>query len=264
MSYTAGMGSQGFHYLCGTMVIAGWSRQVCRTMGIAIAMLAMVLGGSLSLSAQREQVRRMPYADLKRYYLGFSVGGHVQDLRISNAGYILPSGVPMYAEVAEWNPGFSVGVLGGMVLKPGVELRISPNLQFGEKPVAFSNGTEETERVQVRSTFLSVPVQIKWAAERLNNVRPYVAGGVYGAFTLGARRDDLIRYRNLDLGLILSAGVDLYMGWFKLSPELSLSYGLTNIIQTNRPEFADDYRLHYTNAISSGRTRMISFSLHFQ
>lgn len=230
----------------------------------SVALLYLAGVSWATLSAQSEQVRRMPYADLKRFYLGFSVGGHVQDLSLSNTGYTWPSGETRYAEVAGLAPGLNVGVFGGVVLMPGLELRLSPTLQFGEKALALSNGHTEVERVHVRSTFLSFPLQLKWAAQRLNNIRPYVTGGLYGALTLGAGRDDLIRFRSGDYGLILSMGCDLYMGWFKLSPELSFSYGLTNVIQTDRPEFADDPRLHYTRTIGSGRTRMICLSLNFQ
>lgn len=227
--------------------------------------IILVLTSSSGLMAQRERVKLRPYADLKRYYLGFSLGAHTQDLRISNAGFIRPDGIPWYAEVTSWQPGFSVGVLGGMVIRPGWEVRLSPTLQFGDKIIEFGDGVGgHHERINHRATFLSVPIQLKYASKRLNNIRPYVAGGLYGALSMGAKREDLIRYRNLDFGFVLSVGVDLYMGFFKLSPELSFSQGLTNIVQTSRPEFDGDNRLYYTQAIRQGRTRMISLSLNFQ
>lgn len=222
-------------------------------------------GASVAVAfAQREVVRHRPYADLQRYYLGFHLGMHTQDLRISNTGTSLPDGRVLYAEVPEWRPGFTVGVDAGVVLWPGLELRLSPSLQFGDKPVAYGYGQGTVETISVRSSFLSLPLQLKYASERLNNIRPYVAAGGYGAFGLGAKREDLLRYRPIDAGIVLSAGCDVYLSFVKISPELTFSYGLVDIIEHSRPELAGDDRLRYTNAIGSGRTRMIALVLRFQ
>lgn len=216
------------------------------------------------LEAQRERIKLQPYADLKPYYLGFNVGVHTQDLRIHNSSFVTPEGQALFADVPAYRPGFTVGVVGGKVLVPGVELRINPSLHFGDKPIAYSDGRELVEEFNLRSTYLSIPVQLKYCAQRLNNVRPYVGVGMYTALSLGERKEALVRFRALDYGLVASVGCDIYMRYFKLSPELSFSYGLMNAVQTNRPEFAEDKRRYYTDAIRSGHNRMIALTFYFQ
>ncbi len=46
---------------------------------IALLCLICALAGR-TLSAQTEKVQNRPYADYKRYHLGFHVGMHAQDL----------------------------------------------------------------------------------------------------------------------------------------------------------------------------------------
>lgn len=215
-------------------------------------------------TAQRERVKHQPYSDLKTYYLGFNVGLHTQDLRISNSGFVTPEGQALFADVPHYRPGFSVGVMAGRVLIPGLELRLNPSLHFGDKPIAYSDGVKKVAEFGQRATYISLPLMLKYAALRLNNVRPYVGAGVYTALSLGGKREDVVRLRALDYGLSLSLGCDYYLRYFKLSPELSFSYGLTNVIQTNRPELAEDKRLYYTQAIRSGQNRMIALTFYFQ
>lgn len=229
-----------------------------------LTILCLWLASANPASAQRERVKRLPYADLKPYYLGFQVGVHAQDLRLSNSGFVTPEGTPLYAEIPEYRTGLSVGVMGGKVIIPGLELRLTPTLHFGEKPIAYSDGERKLTTINQRATYLSLPMMMKCCAMRLNNLRPYVGVGAYAAFGLGGRKEDVVRLRSLDYGLTVSIGCDLYLPYFKLSPELSFSQGFAEAIQSNRPELAEDKRLYYTQAIRSGRTRMIALTLHFQ
>lgn len=234
-----------------------------RWLGLVFVALS-ALASVHRLEAQKERIKLQPYADLKPYYLGFNVGIHTQDLRIHNSGFVTPDGQALFADVPAYRPGFTVGVIGGKVFAPGIELRINPSLHFGEKPIAYGDGRELLQEFNLRSTYLSIPLQLKYCAYRLNNVRPYVGVGLYTAFSLGERKEALVRFRTLDYGVVASVGCDIYMRYFKLSPELSFSYGLVNAVQTDRPEFAEDKRRYYTEAMISGHNRMIALTFYFQ
>lgn len=212
---------------------------------------------------QKERIKNRPYADLKPYYLGFGVGLHTQDLRLSNNGIVLSGGETLFAEVPEWRPGFQVGVHLGRVFRPGLELRLMPTLYFGDKRVAYSDGQAEQASFLLRSTYISVPLQLKYAALRLNNLRPYIGAGGYAALSLGGRRGEELRERALDYGILLSVGCDFYLRYFTLSPELTFSYGLPNVIDLERKDLEDDKRMRYTQALSGGRTKMIALIFNF-
>lgn len=234
-------------------------KMFARFVGI-IALLSLLSG---RLVGQTERVKNRPYADLKPYYLGFGIGLHTQDLRLSNSGETLPSGETLFAEVPEYRPGFNVGVMLGRVLRPGLELRLMPTLYFGDKLVAYSDGLAEQAAFVMRTTYISVPLQLKYAALRLNNLRPYVTAGGYTAVSLGNKRGEVLRERRLDYGLLLSVGCDLYLKYFTLSPELTFGYGLPNVIDLERKDLEDDQRRRYTQALTGGRSRLIALTLNF-
>ena len=86
--------------------------------------------------AQKEKVKNQPYADLKWFHLGFHVGLHAQDLILTNSG-VATNGETWYAEIPNYSPGFSVGVIGDMYLNPYFNLRFTPTIHFGDKKIVF-------------------------------------------------------------------------------------------------------------------------------
>ncbi len=218
----------------------------------------------LELKAQQEQVKNQPYADLRPFYWGFNLGLNTQDLQIKNAGFISPKGVHYFADVPSYRPGFAVGVFAGTVFYPGYELKCGLNLAFADMPIAYSNGFKTMKTLTYRHSFLNLPLEFKYCASRLNNFRPYISGGPFVNYHIGGKQIDLILYKKLDYGVKLSVGFDFYFSFFKLSPELSFSYGFNDLIQHDRPSLADDPRIYYTKTINRGRSRMIALTLNFQ
>lgn len=76
---------------------------------ITLAAIGMMCGAGASAKPGDKLLNR-PYADLKRWHLGFSVGAHVQDLSFTHNGYVSPDGQKWVAEVPDFSPGFCVNV----------------------------------------------------------------------------------------------------------------------------------------------------------
>ncbi len=229
-----------------------------------LLLTVLFCGISLSLFGQKEKVRRQPYMDLKPYYWGYKLGINTQDLQIENSGFIDPQGLPYFADVSSYKLGFTVGVFAAKVFYPGYELKLGLDLSFGDKTIAYTDGHKTIQNVTHRLSQLTLPLQFKYCAIRLNNIRPYIAFGPYLSYHIGSKKTDIVRYKALDYGLSCSVGCDFYFSFFKLSPELSFSYGLTDVIRHNRPALADDRRIYFTNAIAGGQSRMIMLSFNFQ
>ena len=163
-----------------------------------------------------------------------------------------------------WHPGFSIGVIGGVTLVPQLELRLLPTLHLGDVPVAYTDGSQEVERLSLRTSSLQLPLELKWAAVRWGNYRPFVAAGGYAALQLGTRSSELLHLRPIDYGLSIGAGCDLYFSFFKLSPQLTFHYGLANLHQTHRPDLQGDPRIRFTEAVRGMATRALLFTLSFE
>lgn len=213
---------------------------------------------------QKERPKNQPYADFKMFHLGFHVGIHAQDLILTNSGYS-ENGEIYFAEIPSYSPGFSVGVIGDMFLNPYMNLRFTPTLHFGDKKFIFiEQNTQETFPTVVRSSYLSFPLSLKYTALRLNNYRPYLLGGVYGAFDMGRKKGNPILLKGMDFGIEFGFGCDIYLPYFKLCPELRFSFGLVDLLEKKRDDLNDTELIKYTNALSKATSRMITLTFNFE
>lgn len=227
--------------------------------------LLFLLFLSSGLYSQVRKAANLPFADQKLYHLGFMVGFQTQDMIISHSGNTGPNGEVWFTEIPSYSVGFSVGIIGDRYLNEYMNLRLSPSLHFGERRFIFKEQTsaEEVES-SLRSNYLTVPIHLKFSAPRMKNTRPYLLAGGYAAFNIGQKKDDILRFKAMDYGLEFGVGCNIYLPLFKLCPELKFSFGLVDVVNKNRSDLTDKDMLKYTEAISSGKTRMISLVFNFE
>lgn len=89
--------------------------------------------------AQTRKVMNRPYIDQRKFHYGFLAGMHLQDIELVQNGYKDASGNEWYAETPNYEPGFSVGILGEFYLTKNLALRIIPSMHFGTKNLTFRN-----------------------------------------------------------------------------------------------------------------------------
>ena len=81
-----------------------------------ICLIILTLLLAFGASAQKRKVQNRPYIDQRRWHYGFLAGIHVQDYKLVNTGYVTEDGQSWFADVPEYSPGFTVGVLGELYL----------------------------------------------------------------------------------------------------------------------------------------------------
>ena len=198
------------------------------------------------------------------------VSGIVAFLLSSDSRWI--AGQTIVCDDDKWNAGFSVGVLADLRLSQHLNLRFTPTMHFGAKHLTFFNMTELTEEGRLmeqtqdmKSTYISFPVGLKFSAERWNNYRPYVIAGANQLINLTSKSQEIIQLKRTDLMLEVGLGCDLYLPFFKLIPELKFCYGLSDKIDKSHvADIKDDYKKMYANSIKSGHTKMIVLTLYFE
>jgi len=219
----------------------------------------------IGANAQMKKLQNRPYIDQRRLHYGFLIGLHTQDLNIINNGFITENGESWFADVATYSPGFSVGVLGELYLNKYLALRAIPTLDFGDKTVVFKEQTSgKEERQQIKSTYFSIPLDLKYSAERFNNYRPYIMTGISPTIDLSVRKNMPLLVKSADCYLEAGFGCDFYLPYFKLIPELKFCFGLSNLLQSTRTDLNDKSLLKYTQSIDQISSRMIVFSLYFE
>ena len=238
----------------------------------AIVLLLPAMAGWHTASAKPgDKILNRPYADLKRVHFGFSVGMHFQDLKFTHNGLVTPVGQQWVAEVPGYDPGFCVNVLADLRLHKYLNLRISPGMYFGSKSVRMIDfnhtpGAVATEAVQdVKSAYVTVPVDLKISGDRLHNARPYVTGGVMATFDVSKKRSDYLMFNTADVYLTCGIGCDFYLPFFKLNPEVKFCFGLTDILRHTRPDLDDNPEMmKITESLQKVKSNMIIFTFYFE
>ena len=225
----------------------------------------------VGLVAQVQRPKNQPFADYRLYHLGFHIGLHTQDMILTNTGVVTPDGEVWFAEIPSYSPGFSVGVIGDLFLNPYMNLRFTPTVHFGDKAVVAvtqdyneDNVSDNRLEVNVRSNYLMLPLDVKFSAMRLNNYRPYVLTGVFAAFDMGRKKGEPLLLKGFDYGVEFGFGCDIYLPFFKLSPEIKFCFGLANVLEKKRPDLLLESDMIVNNALSKATSRMIVFTFNFE
>lgn len=245
-----------------------------------------MLGLCVTANAQYRMNR--PYVDDKLIHFGFSIGLGLPTFSITPVDDLL-SGTPDVGEpfenkqlyVRSNTPGvaFSVGLITDLRLSRHLNLRFTPDIQFGWRHLTYkyykdgdpNNDTPDnigqfnyaSKRIKgVPSIPLSFPLSLKWSAEREGNYRPYVivGGGISHDFS-----PSMLKMKDIDCFLHIGFGCDLYFSWFKLCPEIKYQIGVIDALNhTGYPEGILDLQHFYSDAIGHLRTHNISIVFNFE
>jgi hypothetical protein len=225
------------------------------------------------------RVQNKPYIDLRPMHFGILVGANLQDLEFENVGMQTitddagnTSQQLILCDADRWSSGFSVGVLAELRLHDNFSLRFTPTMHFGAKHLTFLNTSKLDERGQLRretqdmkNTYVSLPVDLKFAAPRWNNHRPYIMAGVNTMMNLSGGDQDIIRLRRFTTMLEVGIGCDFYLPFFKLIPELKFCFGLGNSLDKNHVnELRDENLKAYAGSVCSAQSKMVVLTFYFE
>jgi hypothetical protein len=218
---------------------------------------------SVGFFAQREPVENLPTFDEKRLHYGFYLGINQNDFKlnlrnstIANADInVVPS------------PGFNVGLITDFRLHKNLSLRFEPGLMTNSKKVYFNHLETAQDSVrEIGSTYLHVPLLLKFSADRYKNIRPYLLGGVSYNFNFSsneANQDDnssgQFRMKSSDFMYEVGLGIDIYLNFFKFSPSIRGVFAITNEIK-----YDDDPNSQWTSPINFMGTRGVFLTFAFE
>lgn len=132
--------------------------------------------------------------------------------------------------------GFKVGFVVNGRLANKLDLRILPTVGFYENRLQYemTNGTTKTQRKDYG--LLEFPVLLKYKSTRHQNTRLYLVAGISPGFEVSQKRDvvkeeNLLKTATQQWSLDVGVGLDMYAAFFKFSPEIRYSHGLSNVWQ---------------------------------
>lgn len=229
--------------------------------------LLLYLGAAASVSAQKQKPKNESWYDERLLHFGFSLGFNTMDLRITpSQDYMAVDSI--YPEVSILNPGINIQIVTDLRPAEYLDIRFLPGVSFGQRNIRFyRDGTVYDNSQRIESSFLEFPLLLKYKGDRLNNVRPYVIGGLNYRYDLAGKKEYedekrpvFLRLKRSDLYYETGAGLDFYLPYFKLSVELKMSNGLRNVIVDEPAPGHPEYR----NSIEKMRSQIWVLAFHFE
>ena len=239
-----------------------------RFLKVVLLGLRAGLSGAEPLAARtfNDKVHNLPCADNRRWHLGFSIGAYASDLRLTHNGYITPEGEEWRIDQPDYQPGFCVNGLFDLRLNSYFSLRISPGMYFGSRDISMKEvNSDARERQNIKSTFVVLPVDLKFNGIRYRNSRPYITAGVMPAFDVAKKRSDILQLKTSDLYLSVGFGCDFYLPYFKLNPEIKFCFGLSDVLAHDRPDLVDDpQKFKFTQSLTKATSKMVVLTFYFE
>jgi len=222
-----------------------------------ILLLLLAIGLGTTLRAEGN----LPYVDEKLIHFGFSLGFNAMDFSVT------PSDA---ARVSTLIPGFSVGIISDLRINRYLNLRFTPTLHFGDRQLNYSFRTglvnDSTSNITISSIPITLPIYLKYSAERKGNYRPYLIWGGGISYDLGTNSSSQnpVVLKPLDYFTEFGVGCDIYFSFFKLSPELKYTVGFNDMFVPRNGRVIDNNESRFSDALTHLKSRMLTLVFNFE
>lgn len=204
--------------------------------------------------------QNLPYVDDKLLHFGFSLGINSMDFGVTTTSDSVG------ARVSTLSPGFSVGIISDLRLNKYLNLRFTPTLHFGQRQLNYFPKVKG-DSVLITSIPISLPVYLKYSAERKGNFRPYLIAGGGMSIDLATNKENPVLLKPVNLFAEFGVGCDIYFLFFKLAPELKYSIGFNDIfvpISQRDSGQVPASKQRFSQALNKLTSRMLTLTFNFE
>lgn len=228
---------------------------------IKVTVWLILLVGSAQLSAQ--QLNMPNYWSKKKLHFGFTLGANNNDFKIRLDNEFLNIDTLQSISVRRF-PGFVLGGIADFSFAENFNLRALPSIAFAQRNLVYKFTNSRSNReVKIESVYLEIPLLVKYRTRRFGNYGFYVTGGFKYSYDLASNidaqrslADPVVAVQPHTFSYEMGVGFDIYFPFFKLSPELKLTNGISNAL------VKDGYV--YTESMNGLWSRIVNFSFHFE
>ena len=212
---------------------------------------------------QGRKVENLQNFDKQKIHFGYFIGFNQYNFKIDYKKN------PNYTTQVEEELGLNIGLVGDIRLGEYLNLRFEPGLQTNKSALKFnerSNFTQNSDTLRsIKSTFIHLPLLLKFSSKKINNFRPYLIGGISTSFNLSSNenspednKNNVFRLKSNTLYYELGFGIDFYLQYFKFSPSIRGLFSVTNELVPD-----NDQESPWTGNIDKLSTRGIFINLTF-
>ncbi|RNC84082.1 MAG: PorT family protein [Winogradskyella sp.] len=214
----------------------------------------------------REKVANLQTMDKKVLSWGYFLGFNSYDFKFE------------YEEdradiLVDATTGFQVGLTGDLRLNDYFNLRFEPGVYFTTRTLLYDQSYFAGQTFnpsdllrEVKSTYIHLPLLVKFSTKRINNFRPFIVGGVSTAINLASNENNPsdnsggeFRMTSNNYFYEIGFGIDLYLLYFKFTPSIrgvfAINDEIVRDIDPNSP---------WTGNVTSMKTRGIFINFTFR
>lgn len=218
--------------------------------------------------AQKDKPDNLPKFDQKWVHFGFALG-------VSSNGLVLEQNLAESDSLAildvRSQPGFNINIVSELHMGKYFGLRFTPGIAFAARDLEYTyfnsaGGLKPVETKTVESTYIDIPLSLKYRSARLNNFACYVLAGFKYSIDLASQTDVdnalnadgevIVKLRPSNYMGEVGIGFDFFLEYFKFTPELKFSFGLNDV------SFQDGTQ--YSAPIEYATPRMFVLGFNFE
>ncbi len=198
-----------------------------------------------SFKKPRYVAENLPNFDYRKYHFGFIIGLNGSDFRSDKLAKTNFND-SILSIVNQPSPGFNLGIVATYAITKNFRARFVPSLSFQDRKLVYTllddDGTEEVFEKITESTFIELPLYLKFRTNRIGNAAPYVIGGAKFMIDMSFKEEDptsnlkdiLIKTERYQIGAEFGGGFDFFLPYFKFGIELKMAVGIQDyLIQDN-------------------------------
>ena len=229
-----------------------------------IALLLVFVTPAQSQIFSGEDVINNPNVDMQRWSWGYFLGFNTYDFDFDYKNYKANPATGKDFSV-DRTIGFNVGLIGNLRLTDHLDLRLEPGVAFNRINFQFTKADSHTFR-EINSTYVHIPLLLKFSTTRIKNFKPFVVGGFSTALNLSSNEnnpddnyDGQFRMTTNSFYYELGFGIDFYLYYFKFTPSIRGIFAIND--ELIRDDRADSF---YTGNVEKMSSRGIFINFSFQ
>lgn len=201
----------------------------------------------------------------KSHYFGLSLSYNQSQYRINHSKTLILNDSISVAE-AKSGPGLGVNAVVNLKIGQYFDFRVLPGFSIYERSIQYKSpelggqyNTIKIEPVIVNTAFL-----LRFKSVPYKDKRAFVVTGVNYSYDVQSNirvraqfADSVLKISPHDFQIEVGAGVQFFMPYFILSPEIKLSQGIGNTLIYNN-------QLEESNVLEKLFTRVLTFTVHFE
>jgi len=198
----------------------------------------------------------------KPFYYGIALGYNSAFFQVNQSKNFIDNG--QFSVVESFNGGgFNIGVIGNLKIGRYFDLRSLINFSFSSRIMSYQEANSDIIRTErLSSTFVEVPFLFRFKSAPYKDKRAFIVTGF--KYLYDASNNSNVQTETFKLNISphdfqyeIGAGMQFFLPFFILSPEIKFSQGLGNIL-------IYDQDLSQSRILDRILSRSITFSLNFE